>query len=240
MAVTANALRELHRIHRQQTDLRERLDRGPKQVRAADAGVRKMEMDLEKTKEMATKIHVKSDDLQLQLKQREDRIEDLQTKLNGCGSNREYQTLQGQIAADKQANGVLSDEILEALERLDELSEKLRAAEDNLARIQNETGKVKQRVASEEQMLSSELARVQGALNEAEAALPFELRREYERIAKVRGEDALAQVEGECCGGCHQMLPPQIMNELYMARPVFCKSCGCLMYLSEGRVPGEL
>ncbi len=58
---------------------------------------------------------------QLQLREREARIKDLQVKLNTCSSNREYQALKEQIAADQQANSVLSDEILEALERIDVL-----------------------------------------------------------------------------------------------------------------------
>ncbi len=35
MSVTAAALRELHRIHQQLAELRDRLERGPKQVRRA-------------------------------------------------------------------------------------------------------------------------------------------------------------------------------------------------------------
>ncbi len=42
MAVTAEALRELHRIHRQFADLRERFERGPKQVAAREANLTRM------------------------------------------------------------------------------------------------------------------------------------------------------------------------------------------------------
>ncbi len=47
------------------------------------------------------------------------RIVDLEGKLNTAASNREFSLLKEQIAADEQANSVLSDEILEALEQLD-------------------------------------------------------------------------------------------------------------------------
>ena len=39
MSVTAAALRELHQIHQQLAELRDRLERGPKQVRAREANV---------------------------------------------------------------------------------------------------------------------------------------------------------------------------------------------------------
>ena len=42
---------------------------------------------------------------------------------------------------------------------------------------------------------------MQSELKQAETGLPLEFRQEYERIAKARGEHALAQVEGETCGG---------------------------------------
>ena len=44
MTISADVLRELHRIHRQLADLRERLDRGPRQIRAREANVTQSEV----------------------------------------------------------------------------------------------------------------------------------------------------------------------------------------------------
>ena len=77
---------------------------------------------------------------------------------------------------------------------------------------------------------------MQAELKVAEANLPVDIKGNYDRVAKVRGEEALAEVDGKVCGGCYQMLTSNMMNELYMSRPVFCKSCGALLYLPEGRV----
>ena len=57
-------------------------------------------------------MRVEADSKQLQMKEREEKIVNLQGKLNAAKENREYQALKDQIAADKQANVVLSDEIL--------------------------------------------------------------------------------------------------------------------------------
>ena len=56
---------------------------------------------------------------------------------------------------------------------------------------------------------------------------------EYDRVATARGEAALAQVDGEVCGSCYQTLTTQMMNVLYLSKPLFCKSCGALLYLPE-------
>src|SRR5690606_17697096 len=133
----------------------------------------------------------------------------------------------------EQANRVLEDEILEALEKLDELQANIGRVEENLKRSENELATIRQRVADEQHVLEQELARVTANLEKAEAALPADFRVEYQRIAKARGEGALAPVEGDVCGGCFQTLTTQMQNELRMERPVFCKSCGCLLYLPE-------
>jgi predicted nucleic acid-binding Zn-ribbon protein len=237
MTVSADALRQLHRIHRQLTDLRSRLDLGPKQVQAAAANLNRMKADVQRAKEQLTKTRVHADDKQLQLRQREDRIKDLQSKLNSCSSNREYQALQEQIAADEQANSVLSDEILEALEKIDEQQEQLEDRQKSFETASQKLDELQQRVETEKSGLESELARVQGELSEAEACLPADFRTDYQRITRARGEDALAQVDGETCGACYQVLTQQTINELRMSKPVFCKSCGAVLYLPENRSP---
>ncbi len=239
MTITGSALRELHRIHKQLTDLRGRLDRGPQQIKASEGAVRRMELDASQAKEALQKARIASDDKQLSLKSREARIEDLKAKLNTANSNKEFQTLKDQIAADEQANLVLEDEILESLEKLDTLGDTLKVADAALAASQAEATKVKSRIEGEQAGLESELARVIDELKVAETNLPPDFKGDYVRVAKKRGEKALAEVDGEVCGECFTMLTPNMMNELYLAKPVFCKSCGALLYLQEGRQVGD-
>ena len=239
MSITANALRELHRLHKQITDLRGQLERGPKQIAGAEGTVRRMEMETEQHKEAHKKVRILSDDKQVQLKGREDKIEDLKSKLNSAQSNKEFQALKDQIAADVQANLVLQDEILEAMEKIDELAAQVEQAEAQLSKARDEAGKVKTRVEGEQAKLESELERVRGELKQAETNLPADFKVEYDRMSKARGEEALAEVDGEVCGGCFFSLTPNMMNELYLSKPVFCKSCGALLYLPESRGVGE-
>ena len=237
MTISAEALRELHRFHRQLTDLRNRLELGPKQIRASEANVSRANDQVNEAKNTLTKAKVTTDDKQLQLKQREDRITELNNKLNMANSNKEYQALKEQIAADEQANSVLSDEILESLEIIDGLTATQAQAQAELDKANDELNKTTGRVQEKQPMLESELRRVTAELKEAEAILPSDFKMDYERVSKARGEDALAQVEGEVCGHCFHMLSPQSMNELLMAKPVFCKSCGSLLYLAEDASP---
>ncbi len=233
MSVSAEVLRQLHRIHRQLSDLRGRLAQGPKLVQVGDANVKRCEEAVKTAKEMHTKARVAADQKQLQLRQREARIADLQGKLNACATNREYQTLKEQIAADQQANLVLEDEILESLEAIDTLQRGIVEAGQQLKMTRHDLENCRQRVATEQAGLEAELQRVTSELHQVEANLPDGFRAEYQRMTKARGEDALAQVDNNFCGGCHQSLTAQMINELKMDRLVICKNCGCLLYLPE-------
>jgi predicted nucleic acid-binding Zn-ribbon protein len=238
MEISAEVLQELHRFHHQLADLNGRLARGPKMVRIAKQVVQRTESELSTVKEDYKRTRIDSDDQQVQLKQRETKIADLQRKLNECKSNAEFKALKDQIAAEKKANSVLEDEILEKLERLDELKVTVEKTEQSLTKAREESEKTEHRVQDEHAKLEADLERVKNGLAQAEANLPPDFKDDYRRVVGSRGEDGLAPVEGESCSGCYTVLSPQTMNELYMKKMVFCTSCGCLLYLPEDRSVG--
>jgi len=231
MTIAPGTLETLHRIHRQLTDVTSRIAAGPRQIKAAEQAVVKAEQDLVAAKDAYKKTRMASDEKQLQLKQREAKLRDLQGKLNASESNREYQLLKDQIAADQKANSVLTDEILESLELLDQRQADIKTAEGNLVKMKDELVRVKQRVENLRPMLDGELTRVRGDLAVTEQNLPPEFKTDYDRVVKAKGEDALGAVEGDSCGQCSRVLTPQMLNELNLRKPVFCKACGSLLYI---------
>ncbi len=226
-------LRTLHRIHRQLSDLTERLQRGPKQIRAAEANQRHHEELLEKTKAESKTLRMAADQKQLQLKSCEDKMKDLRNKLNGASSNREYQALLEQIAADEMAKSVLEDEILEAMEKADAFKSNIATAENNVAACQKKVKEIQEAVAKQQPVLEADLARVEAELKENEATLPDDVRGMYSRIVRQKGEDALAVVENQFCSGCNQQIPLNMLSQVMLGQPVFCKTCGRLLYLPE-------
>jgi predicted nucleic acid-binding Zn-ribbon protein len=239
MSLTAAALRELHRLHQQLADLRDRLERGPRQVRLRQGNVTAAEEKLAQAHAEVKAARVSADQKQLQLKTGESKIADLKAKLNAAQTNREYQALKEQIAAAEMANSVLADEILEALEKVDQLKLGITEAEQALTKTKEELTKAEQAVKSQEETLSSERRRVEANLKEAEQSLPADFRDAYYRVVNAKGQDAMAPVEGESCGGCYQQLTTNMINDLLMSRVVFCRICGRLLYLPEDRAPGR-
>ena len=237
--VTTSALRDLHRIHRQLSDLRERLDRGPKQVKAKQAHVKQVETELEEIKARVKEAKMTADRKNVELKSGEAKIMDLEGKMNAANSNKEFQAFKDQIAAAKMANSVLSDEILEEFEKIDEVEKEAAEAQEKIKVAKEEANKLAAKVANTAESIKADVVRLEQELKEAESGLPAEFRADYDRLVRGRGEDALAPVEGEVCGGCYQQLRANNMNDLFMGRAVFCGSCGRFLYLTEDQEPNR-
>ncbi len=233
MAVSAAVLRELHRIHCQLAELHERLDRGPRQIKAREANVAKFEADLATAQESVKQTKMLADQKQLDLKSGEIKIADLKAKLNACSSNKEYQTLLEQIAASEMANSVLADEILEAMEKGDQLEVAAGGAKTHLEAARTELSKCRDSVASESELIRGDVARLEGELVELEKQLPTEMKEDYRRVIRSKGADGMALAEDGVCLACGNLATLNMQNELLLSKPVFCKACGCLLYMGE-------
>lgn len=231
--VTAAALQELHRLHSQLSDLRGRLDRGPKQVVAHRANVAKLEADLKAANDLVQDTRKAADSKQLDIQAQEDRIAKWEGHLNIAKSNTEFQTLQEQIAAGRMAASVLEDETLELLGRIDEYVAEVGRHQQNVAAGNDELKKVETNVAATAQTLRTEVERLEGDLATSEGQLPSEFKADYQRVVSAKGADGLAPFEDGVCQGCGQSSTLQMESDLRASKPVFCKSCGVLLYIPE-------
>ncbi len=228
-------LRTLHRIHRQRTDLLGQLQRGPRQIAAGQRLVSEADARRDAARATLQKAKMAADEKQLQLQTREAHVKGLRVKLNTAASNKEYSLLQDQIAADEQANSVQSDEILDALERIDTLEQELQDAEAELQRQQQEHAQRVGEVNARMETLRRELNRVDAELAEKEQEIPAAARADYQRVIEAKGEDALAPIDGDSCGGCYQTLTTQIMSQLQLSQLIHCPNCNAFLYLPEDR-----
>jgi len=226
-------LRTLHRMLRQLIDIGERMENGPRKVRVVTTNEANFAQSLEQSKAALLDLRKASHTKQMQLAEREAKIEDMKVKLNVCDSNKEFQLLKDRIAADLQANSVLQDEILEQLEKIDVLIEEVDTAKKNYEKSQSESRRIRDEVDLELNALDAEKTRITQELAEKEKLIPADLIVQYRRLVAGKGEDALGLTNSETCGNCNQTLTVQTVSDLMMHKPVFCKGCGCWLYLAE-------
>ena len=231
--ISTGLLRTLHRIHCQKSELTGQLERGPRQIKAGEALVANAGAQVVEAKETLEKATLIADEKQLQLKSREMRVEELKTKLNTAASNREFSTLKEQIAADQQANSVQSDEIFEALDEMETLDAKLKAAQEEQKKQEAEH---QARVAEVEKTITGlnvEMAEIMAELEKSEKGIPAAAKVDYVRLVNSKGEDALAPVESDSCGCCYSTLTTNFIDRLRLSLLVRCPNCNAFLYIPE-------
>jgi predicted nucleic acid-binding Zn-ribbon protein len=232
-AVATVTLRTLHRMHRQLADLAEQLAAGPRAVAARTRQVDAAEARKAAAADDVKKARLVADQKQLQLKSAEAKIADLEAKLNACKTNREYQTLRDQIAADRMATKVLEDEIIEALERIDAVKPAVPAAETEITAAKKLLADAEAKVKAESGRLEAEVTRIRADLQAAEKDLVDDVRERYDRVVKQKGADGMSPVDGQTCGGCYQQLTGNMLSDVMLGRVITCRSCGRMLYLPE-------
>ena len=233
MTATAETICQLHQIHKRLAEKKEKLSAGPHRVKAFATRLSDTEKKKAAAKENATEMRMLIDSKQLQLKSSENKNADLKNKLNTCSNNREYQAILEQIAADKMASSVLEDEILEAMDKVEQLQQVVVAVGSEVIHATQLLDEAKKTVANEQTVLKEGIAQLESELADAEAFLPDEIRANYDRIVRTRFDDSMAAVEGDVCIGCYQQITPNMLNQLMLKEVVVCTACGRLLYLSE-------
>jgi len=226
----ANTLPELHRLHLAIQEVQEEIDRGPRQLKARSNTTATRQAELEAQRLKQKQLKMLSDQKALQLKTNEAKLEDLKGKLNQAASNREFDIIKGQIEADKVANSVLEDEILETLEKVDKAQAEVKKLEADLATAQAEEKKFAAEVDQKRPSLDARLATLRGELQQVETFLPDEIRAAYLRLVQAHGASALSPVENSTCTSCYVRLTPQNAVSIASGTIMFCRTCGRLLY----------
>ena len=241
---TAANLRDLHLLHQRARAIRDRLSSAPKTLAARQLALTNRQAALEVSKKSVqdAKVQLKKKEHTVQSVQA--KIDDLKGKLNAVKKNEEYKAIQNQIAIDKNVIEKLEGEMLEEMEKLDELARRLAAEESDVKTFAGEVTAMKGLVESQSAGQREQLDELETALVEAESVIPEDLRERYRRTVKQHGADAMAAVEYDrksqigACSGCFVSVTTQALNEMINCADLsFCKTCGRILYLPEEDQP---
>jgi predicted nucleic acid-binding Zn-ribbon protein len=233
MSAAGEGLRKLHLLHIELQKVQDQLELGPRQVQARRHHAAKILAEIGTLKEQYKQLRMSTDQKNLQLKSLESKIADLKGKLNTASSNREYEIINSQVDADQMAKSVLEDEILEALEKVDQAQKKVKAAEQELAVAEAETKRVAGESEATAPGLRSRAAELESALKNAESCIPGTVLEHYRRLVQAHGAESLASIENKACTACHAILSPNSLVELNTGKVLMCRSCGRLLYVSK-------
>jgi predicted nucleic acid-binding Zn-ribbon protein len=233
MSGSGHSLREIHRLRRLAKGLQEEIDRAPRQLKAQQAKVARQEEMHKESQDAIKKLKVSIHEKEVSVKTTHTQIAKHQKQLNEAGGKKEYDALQTEINADKKTILRLEEEILTAMAEVEDGTIKLPELDQAVKKAKDEFAAFQKGSADRYTSLAEQLQKAVSDLREAEAALPNDIRPQFNRIIASRGEDGLSVVKDRNCTACYTGITAQNFNELMSGAFVVCKSCGRILYLPE-------
>jgi uncharacterized protein len=168
------------------------------------------------------------------------RLSKYKGQLTELKTNKEYQTMQHEIAVAESAIRSHEDRVLERMEDAENLTRELKTAD---AELKTQQGAV----ATERKALDAEAATLQktaeataAARVEAAKALSPEALKLFDYVSKARKGLAVAEARDGGCTVCHVRMRPQMFNEVRRAEAlVQCESCMRILYFVPQGAPTQ-
>lgn len=206
----------------------------PQEIGALSASFEAKKQGLAELEKNSLEIQKKRKEKELELAANAEAVKKLQGQLYSLKTNKEFQAMQQQIADSKADGSVIEEEILICLEESDEI--KLRIEEENL-RIKNEEkifSEQKKKVETRLKEIADRLSQLDAQRKQVIPDINPKMLREYERILQSREGLAIVTVKHNSCGGCHMLLPPQVINLIKMYEEVItCQMCNRILHINE-------
>ena len=240
MRTKISALLELQAIESQLAHVKRRRRIREHAVEAQEQRIEQLQADYDATHERAMNRRKDADRLELDLRQREERVSRQRTALNAAKTNKEYAAILTQINTLRADNSRLEEQTLSIMQDVDSVNAE---AEKLLEQVQEEQACLVglRKVSTEEvekldamlEDLSAKRARATGNVGPEGLAV-------FNRLAESYDGEAMAviDVHGKkppheyVCGGCFMSLTPEHANSLRTRDEIRrCGNCGRILYL---------
>lgn len=231
-------LRTIYNLHSQLNDINYRLNRGPQILALHKRKVEDRQNAANEAEQALKATKLATEKKQLQLDASEQQVKKRESQLMECKSNVEYKGLQNEIAAQKMAMSVLSDEILEALDKAEALNQKLVETQKEVETVQKDFETFKEDMEAKRPGMITFRDQVMENLAQVEKKLPAEFRDLYHRacrdtMARDGQYTVLAPVKDGYCQHCNKQLVANRLTGLAVGKFTVCNSCGCILFLPE-------
>jgi len=171
---------------------------------------------------------------ELELGTNEESIKKLQGQLYSLKTNKEFQVMLGQIQDAKADSSVIEEKILILFEETDKLKKEIEQENIKLKDEEKLSGEEKKKVDLRIKEINDRVNVLEAQRKQAIPEVTPQMLAQYERILHSRDGLALVSVKDNSCGGCHMLVPPQVINLIRMyERVVTCEVCNRILYIQE-------
>lgn len=181
---------------------------------------------------LEAKAHVHRKEMDVQ--EREEQMRQLNGKLGGATSNKEYQGILLKIGELKGENGKTETEILMGMDEVESKEKLHEDAKSKMRDAESHLREAEEKVAGQKSAMESEAAAAATQRETLASQVPAEALRIYERIraGNKRSGTAVAAVHGEYCQGCQMAITSHELTELIKGEKILtCRTCQRILVL---------
>ncbi len=167
----------------------------------------------------------------IEIQKVKDKIAKYQEQLKKITTNEEYKSLKSEIKNEEDAISQIEEKIIEKMLEADQITEKIKAAEQEFQKIAQDFDKKisdlnKKLVYQKEKLISEKLEREKLA-----SAIESQLIKIYNNLFQRKAGKVVSEVKSEFCGICNIKIRPQILSELITSEDlVVCENCGRILF----------
>jgi predicted nucleic acid-binding Zn-ribbon protein len=206
----------------------------PENLSILDEAFKSKMSNLKALEDNLKSLQVKRKDKENDLESKEGSMKKLQTQLYQLKTNKEYTTMQGEIARIKADNSLIEEDILKILDQIDIENQRITKEKEFLKGEEAKLNEEKRKVEEETKRINLEVDSLKRQRTSLVEKIDKKVLAKYDRIIKSKDGLAVVPVAGESCQGCFRILPPQVINEIRMKKDlVFCENCARILYLEE-------
>lgn len=240
MGKMLGALLHLQSIERQLAQLRRQLRTGRNAVTTQQQRIDRIRGDWDALHEKYMARRSQADRLELDLKEKEQRVSKLRMALNVTKTNKEYAAILTLINTLKADNAKLEDQALRIMQDADAVKAEADKLTEQIVFEEKRLEDIRHTGAEEETRLVAMLEEITARRVEAAGDVPPEVLGVFDRIATNYDGDAMAVIEisGQkpphdyVCGGCFMSLNAEHANALRVRDEIrTCDNCGRILYL---------
>ena len=206
-----------------------------KKLKNLDSGLNEIEQTIKNQESVANELKKQYRAHESDVKVNLERNKKNQEKLRAVKTNKEYQSLLKEIEDIKAKNSSIEDNMLECLDRMDEIDTIITKKKDEYSQLSERIKIEKENIEREASIDKKKLDEINIDREKVIALLDSELFEKYLKIKEQHhGSLAVVSVKDAVCHGCNVNLPPQLYNELFRYDSLkFCPNCQRIIYLKE-------
>ncbi|HNW39591.1 MAG TPA: C4-type zinc ribbon domain-containing protein [Candidatus Omnitrophota bacterium] len=206
----------------------------PQEIKILEAAFELKKQDLLALEKKSLDLQKQRKEKELELAANAEGIKKLSGQLFSLKTNKEFQTMQQQIADAKADGSVIEEKILISFEESDKIKAQIDAENLKLKDEEKIFLQKKKSVETRIEEIAGRISQLDAQRKQVIPGIDPKMLQEYERILHSRDGLAIVPVKDNSCGGCHMLVPPQVINLIKMyERIVTCEVCNRILYIQE-------